>query len=168
MKIEPFVPFNHLLKAVKVSPTYVEQGEVCVTMESLAESVGIIKISGIISADQVNALGTTPYVFSTPEMFVPLAFSITVDSGTVPPAFSDNLVVNTVSLSRTVFHGQAPGSIGFYNLYGYNVEVGLPSFTQALNIEISANNFQLTPMDSADPVAGDMSFKYNLIGYIFK
>ena len=41
MRIEPFVPFNHLLKAVKVSHTYVEQGDVSVTMESLMSAMGV-------------------------------------------------------------------------------------------------------------------------------
>lgn len=41
MKIEPFNSVNTLIKAVKVSSTYVEQGEVCVTGESLAQGLGL-------------------------------------------------------------------------------------------------------------------------------
>jgi hypothetical protein len=41
MKIEPFTPINTLIKAVKVSPTYVEQGDVLVTRDSLLQGLGL-------------------------------------------------------------------------------------------------------------------------------
>jgi hypothetical protein len=65
MKIEPFVPFNHLLKAVKVSPTYVEQGDVSVTMDSLKEAMNvpnIIKYRIEIPSADAEVLSSTPYL----------------------------------------------------------------------------------------------------------
>ena len=41
MKIAPFTPVNTLIKGVKVSPTYVEQGEVLVTKDSLFQGLGL-------------------------------------------------------------------------------------------------------------------------------
>lgn len=41
MKIEPFIPINTLIKATKVSPTYVEQGDVLVTRDSLLQGLGL-------------------------------------------------------------------------------------------------------------------------------
>lgn len=40
MKIDVFTPVNTLIKATKVSPTYVEQGEVLVTKDSLFQGLG--------------------------------------------------------------------------------------------------------------------------------
>jgi len=65
MKIEQFVPFNHLLKAVRVSPTYVEQGEISVTMDSLKEAMNvpnIIKYRIEIPSADAEVLATTPYL----------------------------------------------------------------------------------------------------------
>ena len=41
MKIEPFIPINTLIKATKVSPTYVEQGDILVTRDSLLQGLGL-------------------------------------------------------------------------------------------------------------------------------
>lgn len=41
MKIDVFTPVNTLIKATKVSPTYVEQGDVLVTKDSLLQGLGI-------------------------------------------------------------------------------------------------------------------------------
>lgn len=41
MKIDVFTPVNTLIKATKVSPTYVEQGDILVTRDSLLQGLGL-------------------------------------------------------------------------------------------------------------------------------
>ena len=43
MRIEQFIASNHLLNAVRVSPTFVNQGDVVVTMDSLKEAMSVPK-----------------------------------------------------------------------------------------------------------------------------
>ena len=127
----------------------------------------LLQISGIITASEVNALGTVPFVFQTPENFMPLGFAITVLSGITIPIFTDILYVETVSNNRIVFAGTDPGSINFYNFFGYRTfPIITPEYTQAQNIEIFTNNYQLRPADLLDPTPGDYIYKYNLIGTI--
>ena len=127
----------------------------------------LLQISGIITASEVNALGTVPFVFQTPDNFMPLGFAITVLSGITTPIFTDDLLLNTVTNFRTVFRGDDPQNIGFYNFYGFvSFPLLIPEYTQALNIEIYTNNYQLTPANSLDPTPGDYIYKYNLIGTI--
>jgi len=167
MKIEPFIPFNTLIKAVKVSPTYVEQGEISVTGESLAQAIGLIKVSGTISTAEINSLGTTPYVFSTPDNFVPISFILTATSGTMQPVFTSVLDVQTINSNRRVFIGEDPQNINSYNFFGLPTRpIPTPEYVGALNIELLPNNFMLVPEDLTDPTAGDFVWKYNLVGYI--
>lgn len=167
MKIEPFIPFNTLIKAVKVSPTYVEQGEISVTGESLAQAIGLIKVSGTISTAEINALGTTPYVFNTPSNFVPISFILTATSGTTQPVFTSVLEVQTVSASRIMFIGTDPANINSYNFFGLPTRPPVtPTHTGTLNIDLLPNNFMLVPQDLTDPTAGDYEWKYNLVGYM--
>lgn len=126
---------------------------------------GMLQISGTISAAEVNALGSTPFVFSTPENFMPLAFAITFISGTTPPIFTSVLEISTVTNNRVVFTGGEPQNMNFYFFYGYPSGGGV---TQAVNIEIFANNYKLTPLDNLDPTPGDYVYKYNLIGTILQ
>lgn len=126
---------------------------------------GMLQISGTISAAEVNALGSTPFVFSTPENFMPLAFAITYISGTTAPLFTSVLEINTVTNNRVVFLGNDPQNMNFYYFYSYpNGGV----ISQAVNIEPLANNYQLTPQDGLDPTPGDFIYKYNLIGTILQ
>jgi hypothetical protein len=167
MRIEQFIPANHLLNAVRVSPTFVNQGDVVVTSESLAQAIGLIKVSGTISAAEINALGTTPYVFSTPENFVPISFILTAISGTLQPEFPSLLRVETVNANRPVFLGTNPANINFYSFFGLpTIPAGTPTHTGTVNIELLPNNFMLVPVDGDDPTAGDYVWKYNLVGYI--
>lgn len=167
MKIAPFTPVNTLVKAVKVSPTYVAQEEVNLTGQSLAETIGIVKVSGTISTAEINALGTTPYVFSTPENFVPISFILTATSGLTKPAFTSVLEVRTVNANRVVFVNDDPANINSYNIFGLPARpIGTPEYTGALNIDLLANNYMLMPQDQTDPTAGDYEWKYNLVGYI--
>lgn len=167
MKIAPFTPVNTLVKAVKVSPTYVVQEEVNITGQSLAETIGIVKVSGTISTAEINALGTTPYVFSTPENFVPISFILTATSGTTKPVFTSVLEVRTVNANRVVFVNVDPANINSYNIFGLQARpIGTPEYTGALNIDLLANNYMLMPEDLTDPTAGDYEWKYNLVGYI--
>ena len=127
----------------------------------------LLQISGIITASEVNALGSVPFVFQTPENFMPLGFAITVLSGITTPIFTDDLFVETVSNNRIVFVGTDPQGIGFYNFYGFRTfPLIAPTYTEALNIEIFTNNYQLRPADLLDPTPGDYIYKYNLIGTI--
>jgi len=167
MRIEQFIPANHLLNAVRVSPTFVNQGDVVVTSESLAQAIGLIKVSGTISAAEINSLGTTPYVFSTPENFVPISFVVTAISGTLQPDFSSLLSIETVNANRPFFLGADPANINSYNFFGLpTTPTVTPTHTGALNIDLLPNNFMLVPQDVADPTAGDFVWKYNLVGYI--
>jgi hypothetical protein len=130
---------------------------------------GIIQISGTISAAEVNSLGSVPYIFTTPENFIPLGFAITVLSGITQPIFTDLLNVQTVTSSRIVFVGTDPGAISVYNFYGFRIlPIISPKYTEALNIEIFTNNYQLLPADNLDPTPGDFTYKYNLIGTILQ
>ena len=127
----------------------------------------LLQISGIITASEINALGTTPYVFTTPQNFMPLGFAITVLSGTIVPIFTDILYLETVSNNRIVFAGVDPQVIDIYIFYGFRAfPIITPEYTQALNIEIFTNNYQLRPADLLDPTPGDFVYKYNLIGTI--
>jgi hypothetical protein len=128
---------------------------------------GLLQVSGTITASEVNSLGSVPFVFSTPENFMPLGFAITVLSGITQPIFSDVLNLQTVSGLKIIFVGTDPGSIGLYNFYGFRTyPIIAPEFTEALNIEIFTNNYQLTAANGLDPTAGDYIYKYNLIGTI--
>ena len=129
---------------------------------------GILQFTGIITAAQINALGSSPFIFTTPANFGPLAFCIKPISGTIQPFFTDNLNVQTVDLQRTIFVGADPAAIDLYNFYGYITRpLGLPTHCAALNINCSLeNNFMLIPADGQDPTPGDYEYKFNLIGQI--
>jgi len=130
---------------------------------------GLIQIAGTISVAEVNALGTTPFVFSTPENFLPTSFSITAISGTTQPTFTALLHFETISSNRIIFVGNDPANVGFYNLYGFSTRPpATPTHVAQLNIELTANNFRLTPADFTDPTPGDYIYKYNLLGTILQ
>ena len=167
MDIDKFSPAKHLLWANRTSGAGYSGQNVYVSTESVAEVIGIVKVSGTISAAEINSLGTTPYVFSTPENFVPISFVVTAISGTTTPIFTSSLSVRTVSDDRVVFIGDDPNNINFYNFFGLPTRPTVtPTHTGALNIELLPNNFKLGPMDEADPTAGDYVWRYNLVGYI--
>jgi hypothetical protein len=167
MKIAPFSPANTLVKARKVNATYGGQEEVYLTGQSLAETIGIVKVSGTISTAEINALGTTPYVFNTPSNFVPISFILTATSGLTQPSFTSALDVQTVNASRTLFRGTDPANINSYTFFGFRTYPTLtPEYTESLNIDLIENNFMLVPEDLTDPTAGDYEWKYNLVGYI--
>ena len=167
MDIDKFSPAKHLLWANRTSGAGYSGQNVYVSTESVAEVIGIVKVSGTISAAEINSLGTTPYVFSTPENFVPISFILTAISGETIPDFSSSLCIRTVSESRTVFIGDNPNNINFYSFFGLQTRpAGTPTHTGALNIELLPSNFKLVPVDDTDPTAGDFVWKYNLVGYI--
>lgn len=60
MKIEPFIPINTLIKATKVSPTYVEQGDILVTRDSLLQGLGLESgtFTPVIS-NEIDVVGAT-------------------------------------------------------------------------------------------------------------
>lgn len=65
MRIEQFIPANHLLNAVRVSPTFVNQGDVVVTMDSLKEAMSvpsIVKYRIDIPSADAEILTTNPYI----------------------------------------------------------------------------------------------------------
>lgn len=123
----------------------------------------LLQIAGTITPAEINALGTTPYIFTTPQNFMPLAFAITYISGTTTPIFSSVLEIRTITNNRVIFIGTDPQNMNFYMFYGYP-NGALAS--QAINIEILANNYQLTPLNGLDPTPGNFTYKYNLIGTI--
>ena len=167
MDIDKFSPAKHLLWANRTSGAGYSGQNVYVSTESVAEAIGIVKVSGTISAAEINALGTTPYVFSTPENFVPISFILTAISGTLQPDFSSLLRVETVNANRPFFLGTDPANINFYSFFGLpTIPAGTPTHTGTINIELLPNNFMLVPVDGDDPTAGDYVWKYNLVGYI--
>jgi hypothetical protein len=132
-------------------------------------NTGTLQISGTISSAEVNSLGTTPYIFNTPENFFPYAFCLTAISGTTQPTFTALLHIETVSANRLIFVGNDPANINFYNFFGLPTRPpASPSHTACLNIELITNNFRLTPADFLDPIAGDYTYKYNMIGTILQ
>ena len=125
----------------------------------------LLNISGIITAAEVNNLGSTPYAFTTPANFAPIGFNITAISGLTQPTFTSDLIVCD-STFRVIFSGYDPAAIFLYNFYGYNVAT-LGIISQALNIDIvTENNFLITPSDSVDPTPGDYIYKFNFYGLI--
>lgn len=131
---------------------------------------GTLQISGTISIAEVNALGTTPYIFTTPENFLPISFCLTAISGTSQPDFGGALLhFETISANRIIFIGNDPANINFYNLFGFSARPPAnPTHVAQLNIELTANNYRLTPANFLDPIAGDYVYKYNLIGTILQ
>jgi hypothetical protein len=130
---------------------------------------GLLQVSGTITISEVNSLGSVPFVFSTPENFVPIFFALTAISGTTQPTFTSNLHIETVSNNRPVLIGNDPAGINFYTFFGQPLRpIGTPTHGVALNIDLLANNFQLTPVNGTDPIAGDYIYKYNLIGTILQ
>ena len=168
MDIDKFSPAKHLLWANRTSGGGYSGQNVYVSTESVAEVIGIVKVSGTIRAAEINSLGTTPYVFSTPDNFVPISFILTAISGETAPEFSSLLSVETVNANRPVFLGTDPGNINLYNFFGFITRPfgGTPTHVGALNIDLLPNNFMLVPEDVTDPTAGDFVWKYNLVGYI--
>jgi hypothetical protein len=167
MDIDKFSPAKHLLWANRTSGGGYSGQNVYVSTESVAEVVGIVKVSGTISTAEINALGTTPYVFNTPSNFVPISFILTATSGTTQPVFTSVLEIQTVSASRIMFIGTDPANINSYNFFGLPTRPPVtPTHTGTLNIDLLPNNFMLVPQDLTDPTAGDYEWKYNLVGYM--
>ena len=167
MDIDKFSPAKHLLWANRTSGGGYSGQNVYVSTESVAEVVGIVKVSGTISTAEINALGTTPYVFNTPSNFVPISFILTATSGLTQPSFTSALDVQSVNASRTLFRGTDPANINSYTFFGFRTYPTLtPEYTESLNIDLIENNFMLVPEDLTDPTAGDYEWKYNLVGYI--
>jgi len=124
------------------------------------------KISGLISFSEVNTIGSIPYVFNTPENFIPIGFNLASVNGSTIQSWADDIIVSTILNSRVLFQYEPPTSIDFYNFYGYLTT--LPQGNNgARNIELGiANNFCLTTSGASDPSPGDCDFKYNFYGFI--
>jgi hypothetical protein len=128
---------------------------------------GLIQYSGIITTSEINNLGTTPYIFTTPAGFMPTAFAIKVTNGTTQPGFTSLLLIETISSSKVLFLGTDPGGIDVYNFFGLQTRpVGIPTHVAAQNIELLINNFHLLPQNLVDPTPGDYTYKFNLLGTI--
>jgi hypothetical protein len=129
---------------------------------------GFIQYSGIITAAEINTLGTAPYIFITPQNFLPICFGIAPISGTTPQVFSSILTFATLS-NRIFFQGNLTTGIDLYSFWGYRLLPPIsPTYAEAFNIDFfsGANNFQLVPSNGSDPTPGDYDYKYNLIGTI--
>ena len=147
MRIEQFIPANHLIKAVRVSPTLVNQGDVVFTMDSLKESMGlpnIIKYRIEIPSADAEALATTPYLLEG------LSGSFAIISGVayLSSDASDSLTaIGSISIndgSNIYFKSAAitnldPGNIAF-----------ISSASATTNIPYKANDFYVvTNTDSS-------------------
>jgi hypothetical protein len=88
MKIEPFIPINTLIKATKVSPTYVEQGDVLVTSDSLKEAIGgTTKIVKTFSPQELQTMGSSPLSIYDKENLIPFFIVMNLTTGTTPYDF---------------------------------------------------------------------------------
>jgi len=124
----------------------------------------LIQYTDIITAAEMNTLGTTPYNFITPQNFIPLCFGITPISGNTPQVFTSILQIQTL-INRIFFQGDLPTGLNFYSFWGYRLVPSVsPTFSMAFNIDTVPNNFLLTPVNGIDPTPGDYDYKYNLIG----
>lgn len=128
---------------------------------------GIYNVRGVITTAEINALASTPFVFQTPDNFTPIGFNLTATSGTTQPTFTAPLGVFTVSSLRPFFIGTDPANVGFYTFFGFVLNnLAVTPYSEAINIELTANNFQLTPSDFVDPIPGDYEYLYNFYGYV--
>lgn len=126
-----------------------------------------LNVSGVLTAAQVNTLGTTPFVFNTPANFYPVGFALKAESGAAQPAFSSKLCIITIDTPRILYLGTDPAVFGFTNFFGMITNVLFtPQFGEATNIELLPNNFNLTPEDFTDPTPGDYTYKYNFYGFV--
>jgi hypothetical protein len=128
---------------------------------------GFIQYSGIITAAEMNTLGTAPYNFITPQNFLPICFGIAPISGTTAQVFSSIITLTTLA-NRIFFQGNLPTGIDLYSFWGYRLLPAIsPTYAEAFNIDfLGSNNFQLIPNNFTDPTPGDYDYKYNLIGTI--
>lgn len=131
MRIEQFIASNHLLNAVRVSPTFVNQGDVVVTMDSLKEAMGvpnIIKYRIDIPSADAEALATTPYLLEG------LAGSFAIISGVAYLSIdaSDSLTgIGAISItdgSNIYFKSSSvtnldPGNIAFISSTAANTNI---------------------------------------------
>ena len=91
MRIEQFIPANHLLNAVRVSPTLVNQGDVVVTGDSLKQGLSLgTALRTTFTGLQVQTIGTSPLALNTPNGFIPVQVSIVISNTTTPFDFDTN------------------------------------------------------------------------------
>ena len=131
MRIEQFIPANHLLNAVRVSPTFVNQGDVVVTMDSLKEAMSvpsIVKYRIDIPSADAETLTTTPYLLEG------LAGSFAIISGVAYLSIdaSDSLTgIGAISItdgSNIYFKSSSvttldPGNIAFISSTAANTNI---------------------------------------------
>jgi hypothetical protein len=89
MRIEQFIPANHLLNAVRVSPTLVNQGDVVVTADSLIRGSSLgTAIRTTFTGLQVQTMGTSPLRLNVPSNFIPVQTTIVLSNTTTPFDFA--------------------------------------------------------------------------------
>jgi hypothetical protein len=89
MRIEQFIPANHLLNAVRVSPTLVNQGDVVVTADSLIRGSSLgTAIRRTFTGLQVQTMGTSPLRLNIPSNFIPVQTTIVLSNTTTPFDFA--------------------------------------------------------------------------------
>ena len=108
MKIEPFIPINTLIKATKVSPTYVEQGDVLVTRDSLLQGLGLESGSFTPVISNETDCSVTPLrgIYSRVDNVVTMSLylSITLDTAGDTGTFNVDLpVASTFANGRDLF-----------------------------------------------------------------
>ncbi len=97
MRIEQFIPANHLINAVRVSPTFVNQGDVVVTADSLIRGLNTTTVlRTTFTGLQVRTMGTSPLELNIPSNFVPVQTTVVLSNTTTPFDFGvgDEAVIN--------------------------------------------------------------------------
>jgi hypothetical protein len=135
-------------------------------MAYLINGNNLINFKGIITAAQMNTIGSVPLIFDTPANFYPIGFTLTVLSGTISPIFSSDLGVFCINNSVPLFLGSGPGFATTF--FGFKIDTpGSTAFATAQFIDLTGPNFYFTVETGIDPVSpGDLEYGYNFYGYI--
>lgn len=150
MKIAPFTPVNTLIKATKVSPTYVEQGDVLVTRDSLLQGLGFE--SGTFTPTVSNE------TFN--EVVTPLATYYSRVNDVVNCTFFLNVALDTGQTQAT-FELSLPVATNFANpkdLVGIIAHDA--DYTELVNWNLSANTVNNTANIGLQAVTTGYNYQY--------
>lgn len=158
MKIAPFTPINTLLKAVKVSPTYVVQEEVLITADSFLSSSSIGNAYKFtFNAAQIRSMGTSPLVLDINASFIPVQASVIVYNDLTPFDFGagDDFIIK----------------LGTTTIFDSNTELQNLSSNRPFNIRLTPSTYNIeipavfTTKNAGDATDGDGNVDLYLFGY---
>lgn len=156
MRIEQFIPANHLLNAVRVSPTLVNQGDVVVTGDSLKQGLSLgTAIRTTFTGLQVQTMGTSPLELNVPSNFIPVQATIVLSNTTTPFDFA---VGDEVDIDCGV---QFAGGIEMQNI----VDNAPFVLTYGVNSQQLRYPYVLTTEGGGDATEGDSTVDVYVFGY---